>query len=158
MSQNKPQLQLLTEFLTSSLAPVVKKNNIDAWQERGTLIINGEYLGKQSYQVAKWKHTGVISVENFPQRRIDPYNLLALISAFLISSEWPRDEYGLTDPKIDIEEISHDNATVLIELQLIDNIEIIPNANGPILFNGERYKVALAQIDIAEDVSVASAS
>ncbi|ALS32763.1 hypothetical protein PTRA_a1569 [Pseudoalteromonas translucida KMM 520] len=154
MSQTITQLQQLTNFLHSSLKGAIHANNIDAWQERGTLIIHNQDRGQDGYAVAKWKHTAVIAIENFPHRRVNPYNLLAMVSAFLIDSEWPRDEYGLDDPEIDIDVVSKDNATVLIDVQLIDDIELIPADNGPVFFNGENYYVSLAPISIAEDVNV----
>jgi hypothetical protein len=153
-SPKKTKLQELCEFLLSSLTPVIKKNNIDAWQERGTLILSGEDKGQEGYQVAKWKHTAVIAIENFPHRKVNPYNILAMVSAFLLDSDWPRDEYGLSDPEIDVDVISRDNATVLIDIELIDDIELIPDATGPVQFNGERYYVSIAPIEFAEDVDV----
>ena len=153
-SQKKTKLQELCEFLFTSLSAVIKRNNIDAWQERGTLILNGEDKGQDGFQVAKWKHTAVIAIENFPHRKVNPYNILAMVSAFLIDSEWPRDEYGLSDPEIDIDVVSSDNATVLIDVELIDNIELIPDAKGPVHFNGGRYYVSIAPVEFAEDVDV----
>ena len=152
--QTKTQLQQLTEFLLASLQPVIKANNIDAWQERGTLILSGEDKGVDGYQVAKWKHYAVIALENFPHRKINPYNLLAMVAAYLIDSDWPRDEYGLDDPEFDIDMVSKDNTTVLIEVQLMDDIELIPDDNGPVQFNGGRYRVSLVPVNIAESVDV----
>lgn len=152
--QTKTQLQQLTEFLLASLSPIVKANNIDAWQERGTLILSGEDKGQGGYQVAKWKHSAVIALEKFPHRRINPYNLLAMVSAYLIDSNWPRDEYGLDDPEIDIDSDSKDSTTVLIEVQLLDDIELIPDDNGPVQFNGGRYRVSLVPVDVAETVDL----
>lgn len=156
MSQCSPKtkLQQLGEHLLKSLKPVIKTNDIDAWQERGTLIINGEDRGENGYQVAKWKHTGVIAIENFPHRRIAAYSLLAMVAAFLIDHDSERDLYQLADPEIDIDEISSDNATVLIDVELIDNIELIPAADGPIFFNNSRYNVNIAPINLAENVDV----
>lgn len=158
MSEQKTQLQQVTEFLLASLTPYVQANNIDAWQENGTLIINGEDLGAGSYQVAKWKHNAMIAIENFPHHQVAPYNLLAMLAAFLISSDWQRDEYGLTDPEIDIDVISKDNATVIIELQLMDNIEMVLDSTGPVLFMGNRYRVAIAPVNVAESVDVETVS
>lgn len=153
MSAAKTQLQQLTEFLLLSMQPYVKANNVDAWQEGGTLILSGEDLGT-GYQVAKWKYNAVIAIENFPHLKVAPYNLLAMLAAFLLDSAWPRDELGLADPKLDIDVISDDNATVIIEVELLDNIDLIPNANGPVLFNGSRYSVALVEINVAEEITV----
>ena len=154
MSQTITQLQQLTEFLQTSLQGAIHTNNIDAWQERGTLHVIGDDRGQHGYAIAKWKYTAVIAIEKFPHRRVNPYNLLALISAFLIDSDWERGNFGLDDPAIEIDVVSSDDATIMIDVQLIDDIELIPDDNGPILFNGARYHVSLAPISIAEDVDV----
>jgi hypothetical protein len=153
MSESKTQLQQLTEFLLSSLQPYVTANTIDAWQEGGTIILSGEDLGT-GYQVAKWKHRAIIVIENFPHLKVAPYNLLAMLAAFLLDSNWPRDELGLEDPTLDIDPISNDNATVIIEVELVDNIDLIPNASGPVLFNGNRYSVDMVVVNVAEEINV----
>jgi hypothetical protein len=154
MSQSKTQLQQVTEFLLAGLQPYVKANNIDAWQEGGSLILSGEDMGAGGYQVAKWKHRATIAFENFPHHRVNPYNLLAMLAAYLIDSGWPRDEYDLADPELDIDVVSADNATVLVELELMDDIDLIPDTYGPVLFNGSRFRVALVSVNVAEDVDV----
>jgi len=154
MSQTKTSLQQLTEFLLVSLNPAIKANDIDAWQERGTLVLSGSDNGQDGFEVAKWKHSAVIAIEKFPHRKINPYNLLAVLSAFLLDSGWPRDEYDLDDPELDIEITSKDNATILIEVMLIDDIDLIPHEQGPISFNGQKYYVSLASTNFAEAVEV----
>jgi len=154
MTAKKTKLQELCEFLFSSLKPVIKQNNIDAWQERGTLVLSGEDKGQDGYQVAKWKHTAVIAIEKFPHREVNPYNILAMVASFLLENDWPRDEYGLSDPEIDVDVISSDNAMAIIEVELIDDIDLIPDANGPIIFNGQRCRLGVIPLDYAEDVDV----
>lgn len=149
----KTQLQQLTEFLLSGMKPFVTANSIDAWQDGGKLIISGEDLGI-GFQVAKWKHNAVILIENFPHHKVNPYSLLAMLAAFLIDSGWPRDEYGLQDPTLDIDIISSDNATLVIEVELMDDIDLLPDDSGPVLFNGSRYTVALVPVNVAESIDV----
>ena len=96
----------------------------------------------------------MIAIEQFPHRKFNAYNLLAMLPAFLLDSGWPRDEYGLADPQLDIDVVSKDHAMVLIELELIDDIDLIPDANGPVSFNGARYRVALVPVDVAETADV----
>lgn len=151
-SQTKTQLQQLSEFLLSSLSPVITASNIDAWQEGGKLLLSGEDKGQGGYQVAKWRYTAVIALENFPHRKVNPYNLLGMIAAFLLDADWQRDEYGLQDPQLDIDIISNDNASIQIELELMDDIDLLPDEQGPVLFNGARYRVSLVPIDYAETV------
>lgn len=147
------QLQKITEFMLQGMQPYVTANSIDAWQEGGTLILNSEDLGA-GFRVAKWKHNAVVVIENFPHRKVAPYNLLAMLAAFLLDSGWPRDEFGLSDPALDIDIISKDNATVIIELELLDDIDLIPDEAGSVLFNGARYSVAAVPVNVAEDVDV----
>lgn len=154
MSQTVSQMQQVTAFLLQSLHPYVTANTIDSWQEGGTLILSGEDLGTDGYQVAKWKYRATISIEKFPHRRVAPYNLLAMLAAFLLDSDWPRDQYGLSDPELDIDEVSKDNTDVQIELELMDDIDLIPDPAGPVLFNGQRYRVALVPVNVAEEVDV----
>lgn len=153
-SAQKTQLQQITEDLLASLSPIIQANDIDAWQEAGTLLLGSDDLGN-GYRVGQWKHTAVIFIECFPHKRINPYNLLASIGIFFNSQEWAneRESLGLADPSIDIDidPSSKDNAKIVIELELIDNIDIAPNAQGPLLFNGERYSVGLASIDVATE-------
>ncbi len=154
MSQAKTQLQQVTEFLLAGLQPYVTANTIDAWQEGGSLILSGSDLGTEGYQVAKWKHRATIAFEKFPHHKVNPYNLLAMLASFLIDREWPRDEYRLSDPELDIDIVSKDSATVLIELELMDDIDLIPDAAGPVLFYGSRYRVSLVPVNTAEEVAV----
>jgi len=154
--ENKTQLQMLTKFLLTSLSPVIKANNIDAWQERGTLILSGEDRGQGGYQIAKWKHNAVIVIEKFPHRKVNPYSLLAMVAAYLIDSGWDRDRFDLSDPELDLDAVSKDDVTVIIELPLIDDIEIIVDENGPVIFDGQRYRVDMVPVDFAESVELES--
>lgn len=154
MSQTKTQLQQVTEFLLAGLTPFVKANQIDAWQENGQLIISSEDLGDGGYRIAKWKHNAVIAFEKFPHKKVNPYNLLAMLAAFLHDSGWPRDQFGLADPTLDIDPNSTDSVLVLVELELLDDVDLIPDANGPVLFMGNRYRVALVPVNVAETVDV----
>ena len=148
----KTQLQLITEFLLASLKPHIQANNIDAWQEHGTIVICNQDLGLEGYCIGKWKHTAVIHIQNFPHLKMNPYNLLALIAAYLIDSGWDRDTYDLADPDIDIDAESDDHTTVLIELELLDDLEIIPDVNGGIVFNGQKYSLDIAPVNVADTI------
>ena len=156
--QIKTQLQQICEYLLANMQPIVKANDIDAWQTDGELLIDGSDLGNDGYLAAKWKHKATISIERFPHRKINPYNLLGMIAAFLIDCDWDRDTYELSDPDLDIEAISKDNSIVLIELELLDDIELTPDPNGPIPFRGNRYRVALVPIDFADSAEVQQAA
>lgn len=150
MTQTTTKLQLLCEYLLNQMQPMIQPNQLDAWQERGQLIMNGEDLGNEGFLIANWRYTAIISIEKLPQLRFDPYNLLALVGVWISENDYQRDDYSMPDADIDIDVISKDNATVMIELQLQDDVQIIPDETGPIVFKGERYRVAIVPIDVAE--------
>ena len=146
---NKSMLQQLGEYLLTNLKPYVKPNDFDAWQESGTLLPNGEDLGT-GCRVAKWKYTANFVFDKFPHRKINQYNLFALIAVFLLENGEDREQFGLNDPEIDIDEQSEDSTQVIITIELMDDVEIVPDENGLIEFNGVRYRVDTAPIYFAE--------
>jgi len=154
MSQTISKLQQLCEYLSQNMQPYVKQNDIDGWQGGGELMINTENLGLGGYLLAKWKYDAVIEIERFPHRKVNPYNLLAMVAVWLIANDESRDEYELQDPDFDIAVISKDQAQITIELDFIDNIELLPDEQGPIEFNGERYRVSLVPINVAENAEL----
>lgn len=157
MSQQQTKLQQLCQYLATSLTPAVKANDIDAWQERGQLIISGEDLG-EGFCLAKWKYSATVLIERFPHQKINPYTLLALMASWLITQNEERDEWGMADPDIDIDIISDDNCTIIIDVELMDDIEIIEDQQGPIEFIGKRYRVATVPIYLAESAEVVERS
>lgn len=150
---SKTKLQQMTDFLMISLKGAIKANDIDAWQENGTLMLNGQDLG-DGIKIARWKSQAVITIENFPSKRINPYNVLAFLSVFLSEFDQEREQFGLNDPEIDIDEISSDNTTIIIEMDVIDDLELIPDPEGPITYFGEKYLLAPIENFVAENVDV----
>ncbi len=146
---NKPAHQLLTAYLLKNLTGLVHANDIDAWQEEGELLLNPTDLGN-GYQIAKWKFKAVINIEKFPHRKANPYSLLALLACYLVENGEERDTYGLRDPELDIDAQSKDSSMIEITVDLMDDINIVPDENGSIVFHGERYRVDTVPIDIAE--------
>lgn len=157
MTQTVSKLQQVCEYLANQLQPMIKPNNIDGWQSGGTLIINGQDLGT-GYLAANWKYDAVIQIERIPHKRFNAYEMLAMLSVWLIENDSERDTYGLTDPDLDIDMISDDHAQVTIDLQLMDDIELIEDPQGPIIFGGKNYRVSIAPINVAESGEVQSRS
>ena len=153
----KPAHQQLAQYLLDNLKGLVKSNDIDAWQEEGELMLNPSDLGN-GFQVAKWKYKAVISIEKFPHRKTNPYNLLALLACYLVEHGEERDTYELKDPTIDIDVQSKDSSEIEITAWLIDEIEIVPDPSGSIVFMGERYRVDMVPVDIAENAEFEQAT
>ncbi|MCW3171220.1 phage tail protein [Shewanella subflava] len=143
----------LTMHLYESLKPAIKLNDIDAWQDNGQLHIIQDDQGK-GILIAKWQHSAVIAIERLPHRHINPYTVLAILAAWLSDNEWPQEEYGLTEPSIDIDVISHDHAQMFISLELVEDLEIEEDEQGPIQYLGKKFKLTNIVTDWAEEVQV----
>ena len=70
------------QFLLNSLNGLVNANDVDAWQEEGTLILNSADKGN-GLVIAKWRYKATIEFERFPHKKINPYSLLAMIACYL---------------------------------------------------------------------------
>ena len=67
-----------------------------------------------------------------------------------LSMTQKRQVWELNDPELDIDIDSKDSSRVEIEVWLMDDIGIIPDPEGLIVFRGQRYRVDEIPIDVAE--------
>jgi len=148
---NKTKLEHLTYYIVSHLNSNVLDNKIDAWQERAAIVVDGEDRGNGGYIAAYWRYEAVISIEEFPHRILDPRNLFALVACWLSDYDKERDIHELADPEISVDVISHEAADVLIEIEMMEPIEMIPDENGLITWRGKRYRVQAVAIDVAQE-------
>ncbi len=151
---NKTKLEHLTDYIVSHLNSNVLDNKIDAWQENGTIVPNGEDRGNGGYIACHWKYNAVISIEEFPHRILDPRCLLALVACWLSDYELTRNEDELGDPELSVDVISSEVADVAIELEMMEPIELIPDPAGMITWRGESYRVQAVEIYTAEEAEL----
>ncbi|MGB0894028.1 MAG: phage tail protein [Parashewanella sp.] len=147
----KTQLELLVDHITENLG--LCESDIEAWQESGKLMLDGTDKGK-GVNIAKWRHTAAITLYKFPYQSVEPYNLLAMIAAYLpeLDEDGERQLYELNDPDLEIDPDGHDSAMISIQLELLDNLEIVPDENGLIVYNGKRYRLDKVPVYFAENV------
>ncbi|MBM4867571.1 phage tail protein [Vibrio parahaemolyticus] len=151
---NKTKLEHLTDYIISHLNSNVLDNKIDAWQENGSIVPNGEDRGNGGYIACHWKYNAVISIEEFPHRLLDPRCLLALVACWLSDHDITRNEDELGDPDLSVDVISSEVADVAIELEMIEPIELIPDPAGMITWRGETYRVQAVEIYTAEEAEL----
>ncbi|EHZ2779804.1 phage tail protein [Vibrio parahaemolyticus] len=151
---NKTKLEHLTDYIVSHLNSNVLDNKIDAWQENGSIVSNGEDRGNGGYIACHWKYNAVISIEEFPHRLLDPRCLLALVACWLSDYEVTRNEDELGDPDLSVDVISSEVADVAIELEMMEPIELIPDPAGMITWRGETYRVQAVEIYTAEEAEL----
>ncbi|EPB0664763.1 phage tail protein [Vibrio alginolyticus] len=151
---NKTKLEHLTDYIVSHLNSNVLDNKIDAWQENGSIVPNGEDRGNGGYIACHWKYNAVISIEEFPHRLLDPRCLLALVACWLSDYDTTRNEDELGDPDLSVDVISSEVADVAIELEMMEPIELIPDPSGMITWRGETYRVQAVEIYTAEEAEL----
>ncbi|MCR9686226.1 phage tail protein [Vibrio antiquarius] len=151
---NKTKLEHLTDYIVSHLNSNVLDNKIDAWQENGSIVPNGEDRGNGGYIACHWKYNAVISIEEFPHRLLDPRCLLALVACWLSDYDVTRNEDELGDPDLSVDVISSEVADVAIELEMMEPIELIPDPAGMITWRGETYRVQAVEIYTAEEAEL----
>ncbi len=151
---NKTKLEHLTDYIVSHLNTNVLDNKIDAWQENGSIVPNGEDRGNGGYIACHWKYNAVISIEEFPHRLLDPRCLLALVACWLSDYDITRNEDELGDPDLSVDVISSEIADVAIELEMMEPIELIPDPAGMITWRGETYRVQAVEIYTAEEAEL----
>lgn len=151
---NKTKLEHLTDYIVSHLNSNVLDNKIDAWQENGSIVPNGEDRGNGGYIACHWKYNAVISIEEFPHRLLDPRCLLALVACWLSDYDVTRNEDELGDPDLSVDVISSEIADVAIELEMMEPIELIPDPAGMITWRGETYRVQAVEIYTAEEAEL----
>ena len=151
---NQTKLEHLTAYIVSHLNSNVLENKMDAWQENGSIVPSGEDRGNGGYIACYWKYNAVISVEEFPHQLLDPRCLLALIACWLSDHEEERNEQELEDPTLSVDVISSEAADVIIELELMEPIELVPDEAGMITWRGMRYRVQAVEIYTAEEAEL----
>lgn len=154
LTYQKTKLEHLTDFITNALKNAVLENRIDAWQENATLIPNGECRGNGGIRIAHWQYSAVVHIEGFPHHQIDPRYLLAAIGCWLSEHDPNRQDFELSDPSLSIDVLDDGTVDVALEIDLIECIEMIPDENGLIEFNGETYRVETTGIDWAESMEI----
>ncbi|MFA0085352.1 phage tail protein [Vibrio sp. 10N.261.51.F12] len=155
---NKTKLEHLTEYIVGHLNSNVLDNKIEAWQERAAIVVDGEDRGNGGHIAAYWRYEAVVSIEEFPHRQLDPRNLFALVACWLSDCDTERDIHELDDPEISVDVISHEAADVLIEIEMMEPIEMIPDQQGLITWRGTRYRVQAVPIDTAEEYELTNAN
>ncbi len=153
------KLQGLHRYLIERLKGHVHAKKIHATQAGGALINNGEDMGNGGYCIANWFYQAGILIEDFPHNKVSPSNLFALIACWITEYDPDRNENEqLEDPDIDIDVNNEESADVLIELAFEEPIELIPDPNGLVLWNGETYRTNPVEIWVAEEGEFTNAS
>ncbi|WP_325891101.1 phage tail protein [Grimontia sp. NTOU-MAR1] len=151
---HQTHLEHLTDYMCAHMSGVVLANKIDAWQENAQLTVSGEDLGNGGFLMAQWQYQAVVSIEGFPHKAIDPRYLLASVACWISEFDPDRSQKGLADPSVSVDVLDDGSVDVAIELELCEDIQMVPDSEGHIRYQGTQYRVEAVPIWTAEDVEI----
>ncbi|MFL7010939.1 phage tail protein [Enterovibrio norvegicus] len=151
---SQTHLEHLTAYMVAHLSGIVLDNKIDAWQENAQLMVSGENLGNGGFLMAQWQYNAVVSVEGFPHKAMDPRYLLASVACWISEFDPDRSEKGLVDPSVSVDVLDDGNVDVTIELELCEDIQMIPDSLGLIRYQGTQYRVQAVPIWTAQEAEI----
>lgn len=140
------KLQQLTAYLEEHAG--LKREQVQSFADRGELIPTGSDLG-HGVELGRFKYDALIQIENYSG---DADVLLLLILAWVSERDTDRDEDGLADPEMDVSVNDHSSADIDIAIEFEEGLQIVPDDNGPIPYNGRKWRVAEVPIDVAEEL------
>ncbi|AHF77577.1 Phage protein [Sodalis praecaptivus] len=150
------QLTSLTDFLIASM-PKRAMQGFDSQMDEITFIPAQRDIGLGQYRIAVIRYNAVLTWERYPYREHDPKILMTLLMAWLSEdASGLLEETGLESelPEFDIDIIDQDTAIVVVTLPLADALDLIPDKDGPIPFDGQRWRLAAPDIWQADEVTV----
>lgn len=154
--QSQAQAGYMMQGLTQHIKSMLPKNvhhHMDVWMEdlQAHMTPINQGLG---FDIGFIEYSAEFRFERFPFKKVDPAIVIAGVMAWLMDNDHRRDEYELDDPSFDIEPESDDTVIMTMELDFIEPLKVIEDDQGPILWNGKRFKLAPYEIWVAETVSV----
>lgn len=139
-----------------ALATHLKSQNLfaaeqfDYWMENGT----SEYTCKRhgnGFVISRFRYDAVLSVERYSQSA-DLF--LALLSVWLMDNDCERDQLELPMPEVDVTALDDQLVDLEVKITFDEQVMIVPDDEGQIVFNGNRYSIAPAVITDANKVAV----
>lgn len=140
-------LQALTRHLIERAG--LRRERMGSFVDEGELdLLAGEDLG-HGVTLGRMKYTGTISIENF---RGDAHLLSLIVMGWLNDNDPNREMNGCSQPEMDVEDNFDESFEVQIAVQFDEPLQMVPDPDGPITFNGQNWRVAEVPIDVAEDL------
>lgn len=150
------QLDSLTAFITAAVPKRVMEG-FDSQMDEVQFIPAQRDKGLGQYRLSIIRYNAVLTWERFPYREYDPKIVMALLLSWLSQEERAVfEEIGIDSelPDFDIEVIDSKTAIVVVTLPLADELDLVPDDEGPIPFDGKRWRLAQPEIWTATDVEV----
>lgn len=149
MSDNS-QLDSLTAFLREQM-PARAMQSFTSEMTSLKTIPAARDLGLGQVRLSVIRYDAELIWERFPYRECDPRLLMALIEVWLTLDDEGRELFGQVgitnaDPQWDIELIDEETAIVTVTIPMAESLVIVPDENGNIPYQGERYRLGNADV------------
>lgn len=142
------QLESLTAFFRENV-PARAMGGFTSVMDEMQFIPAAKDLGLGQYRQAVIRYSAVLSWERFPYRICDPRLLFSLMAAWLDDTDRELfDELGINeaDPDWDVSVDSEETATVLVSVPMVEELVLVPDENGSIPWQGQRWRLADPEI------------
>lgn len=142
------QLASLTGFIRANM-PARAMQSFTSEMESVKTIPAGKEMGLGQVRLSVIRYDAALMWERFPYRECDPRQVMALLEVWLTQED--RDlfsQVGITsaDPDWDIELIDEETAIVTVTVPMAEALIIVPDNDGAIPYQGERYRLADAEV------------
>ncbi|MEN4819218.1 phage tail protein [Pantoea agglomerans] len=144
------QLESLTSFIKSEM-PQRAMQSFTSEMTGLKTIPAARDMGLGQVQLSVIRYDAELIWERFPYRECDPRLLMALLEVWQATDTEDRDlfsQVGITnaDPDWDIELIDEEAAIVSVTVPMAERLIIVPDENGPVPYQGGRYRLADPEI------------
>jgi len=142
------KMQALTAFLVETLN--IPREHLSVWADRIRKTPVSKDLG-HGVEIARLRYDMVFQVERLPES--DSHDFLALVMAWLCDHDAEREDQALVDPEVTVLLNDEDTADVDLSVEFDEGLQIVPDENGTIPYQGKKWRVADVPIDVATKVA-----
>jgi hypothetical protein len=123
---------------------------LSSYMERAKLAPVSKKLGN-GLLIARVEYSAVFNLERCT---VDPATLCSLVATWLLEYDSDRDRKGLSDPTLDVDAETQTLADVEFSVEFLEDIELVPDVEGSVLYKGQRYAVQTVPIDEITQIAV----
>jgi hypothetical protein len=147
------KLQQITSFLIG--LNLVAAENIDPWAENPRIVPWGKVITDGQLVLFRQTYDAVLSFERWPYKRHPAELLFAHVCVWLLENDEERFEKELPMPVTDVDILDGQTADIDITITFEEDITAVLDENGPITFDGQRYRLDDAVISYVKEAEMA---
>lgn len=143
------KLRDLTDYFLS--LGLVAAEQLDSYIDDGELKLVTRKLDNNNLKLAQFDYQAAFE---FTAVAKGPDLLLAHLAMWLQEHDSDRNNHGLADPQIGVDINEQGVAEVEISLHFIEDIELVADDAGELLYKGKKYRLDYTALDVADTAAV----